>query len=233
MYYNSRMVRLSNKKSIDFVANLVISFFKFQGYFTHITEVNHPDLDSCIYALWHRNQCLIYGFHDRSDVSVLVSHSRDGEIVARGIKHMGFKIVRGSKSRKGAVEATLQMIEDLKQGKRAAIMVDGPKGPEEVVKDGIIKIAKLSGKPIVPVCWHSINKNWITLPTWDKLKMPVLNVNLINLYGKPIYVPEDADDDEIERCRLDVENSLKELDKQIIDEYEKVFWKGLFKRRRK
>ena len=71
------------------------------------------------------------------------------------------------------------------------------------------------------------------MPTWDKLKMPVLNVNLINLYGKPIYVPEDADDEEIERCRLEVENSLKELDNRIADEYEKVFWKGLFKRRRK
>lgn len=228
------MVKLAkNKDSINWLANLVIGFFKFQGLFTHITEVNHPDLNSCLYAMWHRNQCLVYGFHDRPGVSVLISNSGDGEVVARGIKHMGFKIVRGSKSRKGAVESTLQMIDDLKADRRVAIMVDGPHGPAEVVKDGIIKIAKLSGKPIVPVCWYSSNKNLFSLPTWDKLTMPVLNVNLINLYGEPIYVPEDASDEDIEKYRLEVENALKELDKKAPEEYNKVYWKGLFKRRRK
>ena len=104
-------------------------------------------------------------------------------------------------------------------------------GPAKIVKDGAIKIAKLSGKPIVPVCWYSTNFNWIKLPSWDGLRMPILDVRLINLYGDPIYVPEDADDEKIEEVRLQLEESLKELDKRIVDEYEKVYWHGLWKRK--
>lgn len=227
------MVRLLNKNTTKGLASIVRFLFRIQEVFTHIVEVEHPDVDSCLYAMWHCNQCAIYGFQDKSNVSVLISNSRDGEVVAHGISHMGFKLVRGSKGRRGAVEASLQMIEALKNGERCAMMVDGPKGPPKIVKDGAIKIAKLSGKPIVPVCWYSSNFNWVKLPSWDGLRMPILDVRLINLYGEPIYVPEDADDEVIEQVRLKLEQSLKELDKRIPEAYEKVYWHGLWKRKQK
>lgn len=227
------MVRLLNKDSTQYLAMAVRAFFKFQEPFTHIVEVNHPELDSCLYALWHRNQCAIYGFKDKPSVNVLVSRSKDGDVVANGIKPMGFKLVRGSKGRKGAVEASMQMIEALKRGERAAMMVDGPRGPAGVVKDGIIKIAKLSGKPIVPVCWYSSNFNWIQLPSWDGLRMPILDVRLINLYGEPIYVPEDADEDAIEIARQKLQIGLEDLDNRIPEEYKKVYWHGLWRRKQK
>ena len=227
------MVRLLNEDSTQILARVVRGFFKIQEFFTHIIEVQHPEVDSCLYAMWHRNQCAIYGFKDKPTVSVLVSNSKDGDVVARGIKPMGFKLVRGSKGKRGAIEASMQMIEALKSGERAAMMVDGPRGPAEKVKDGVIKIAKLSGKPIVPVCWYSNNFNWITLPSWDGLKMPVLDVRLINLYGEPIYVPEDADNDAIEQARLKLQESLEELDRRIPEEYKKVYWNGLWRRKQK
>lgn len=227
------MVRLLNNDSTQYLAMAVRAFFKFQETFTHIVEVNHPELDSCLYALWHRNQCAIYGFKDKPSVNVLVSRSKDGDVVANGIKPMGFKLVRGSKGRKGAVEASMQMIEALKRGERAAMMVDGPRGPAGVVKDGIIKIAKLSGKPIVPVCWYSSNFNWIQLPSWDGLRMPILDVRLINLYGEPIYVPEDADEDAIELARQKLQVGLEDLDNRIPEEYKKVYWHGLWRRKQK
>ena len=225
------MVRISNKNSAKMFATLVKNFFRFQEFFTHIIEVNHPEVDSCLYALWHRNQCAIYGLQDKQNVNVLISRSRDGDVVAHGIEPMGFKLVRGSKGKKGAIEATMQMITALKNNERAAIMVDGPKGPPEVVKDGAIKIAKLSGKPIVPMCWYSSNFNWLQFPSWDGLRVPVLDVRLINLYGEPIYVPEDADEEEIEKIRLQLQDSLKELDSRIPEEYKKVYWNGLWRRK--
>lgn len=227
------MVRLLNNDSTQYLAMAVRAFFKFQEYFTHIIEVNHPKTDSCLYALWHRNQCAIYGLKDKPTVSVLVSKSKDGDVVANGIKPMGFKLVRGSKGRRGAVEASMQMIEVLKNGERAAMMVDGPRGPAGVVKDGVIKIAKLSGKPIVPMCWYSSNFNWIKLPSWDGLRMPILDVRLINLYGEPIYVPEDADEEAIEAARQKLQASLEDLDSRIPEEYKKVYWHGLWRRKQK
>ena len=227
------MVRLLNKDTVGGLAKLVSVLFKIQGVFTHIVEVKHPDARPCLYAMWHGNQCAIYGFKDKPTVSVLVSQSRDGDVVAKGIKPMGFKLVRGSKGRSGAIEASMQMIDALKNGERCAMMVDGPRGPAKVVKDGAIKIAKLSGKPIVPVCWYSTNFNWVKLPSWDGLRMPFLDVRLINLYGEPIYVPEDADDEALEKARLDLQNSLEELDKRIPEEYKKVYWHGLWRRKQK
>ena len=227
------MVRLLNKDTVGGLAKLVSVLFKIQGIFTHIVEVDHPDSRPCLYAMWHCNQCAIYGLQDKPNVNVLISRSKDGEVASQGIAHMGFNIIRGSKGRKGAVEASKAMVDAMKNGQSCAMMVDGPRGPARVVKDGVIKLAKMAGKPIVPVCWYSTNFNWVKLPSWDGLRMPILDVRLINLYGEPIHVPEDADDEAIEEARLKLQASLEELDRRIPEEYEKVYWHGLWRKKQK
>ena len=228
------MVRLLNKDTVSGLASLVRGLFRIQEAFTHIIEVEHPqNARPCLYAMWHCNQCAIYGLQDKPNVNVLISRSRDGEVVAHGISRMGFKIIRGSKGRKGAVEATMQMIDALKRGESCAMMVDGPRGPAKVVKDGVIKIAKLAGVPIVPICWYSNNFNWVKLPSWDGLRMPILDVRLINLYGEPIYVPADGDEDSEKNAREKLQASLEELDRRIPEEYNKVYWHGLWRRKQK
>jgi len=228
------MVRIVDKNDVGRIADFVTAFFSFQKYFTHIYPVNHPDVGACLYAMWHHDQCCVYGLEDKAHVSVMVSRSKDGEVVANAIERaFGFKTVRGSKGRQGAVEATKQMIEVLKNGERGAIMVDGPRGPLHVVKDGAIKIAKLAGVPIVPMVWYSDNFNLFKLPSWDKLQMPVLDVRLINLYGEPIYVPADGDDDSDEKIRLQLQEALLELQSRAPEEYKKVYWHGLWRRKTK
>ena len=227
------MVRLLNEDTVKGLASLVRGLFRIQEYFTHIIEVNHPEnVRPCLYAMWHGNQCAIYGLQDKGKVNVLISNSKDGEVVAHGISRMGFKIIRGSKGRKGAVEATMQMIDALKHGEACAMMVDGPRGPAKKVKDGVVKIAKLAGVPIVPMCWYSSNFNWVSLPSWDSLKMPILDVRLINLYGEPIYVPADGDENAEKEAIEKLQAALEDLDNRIADEYNKVYWHGLWRRRK-
>ena len=232
--YNFIMVRVVDKDNLGMLADAVTAFFCFQQHFTHIEPVNFPEIKPCLYAMWHNHQCCVYGLPDKSITSVMVSRSKDGEIVANAIERaFGFKTVRGSKQRKGSVEATMQMIDALKKGENGAIMVDGPRGPVHVVKDGAIKIAKLSGAPIVPVVWYSNNFNLIKFKSWDRLQVPFLDVRLINLYGEPIYVPSDGDDASDEECRLKLEKALLELEERAPEEYKKVYWHGLWKRRKK
>ena len=146
------MVRVVGKEDVGKIADFVTAFFSFQKYFTHIVPVNHPEVGACLYAMWHNQQCCVYGLPDKEHTSVMVSRSKDGEVVASAIERaFGFKTVRGSKGKQGAVESTMKMIETLKNGEYGAIMVDGPRGPFHVVKDGAIKIAKLANVPIVPI----------------------------------------------------------------------------------
>ena len=226
------MVRLVQKNDVGKLADLVTGFFSFQKHFTHIVPVNHPDVGPCLYAMWHNHQCCVYGLPDKTHTNVMVSRSKDGDVIASAIERaFGFKTVRGSKGRSGSIEATKQMIEALKAGEYGAIMVDGPRGPLHVVKDGAIKIAKLAGVPIIPLVWYSPNFNLLELPSWDKLQMPVFDVRLINLYGEPIYVPADGDDEADEKIRLHLQEKLLELLEKAPEEYDKVYWHGLWRRR--
>ncbi len=227
------MLKVFFKENRDKLATLVKAFFSYQRHHTHIIGVNHPDAEPCLYAMWHGNQCAIFGLPNKGITNVLISRSKDGNAVASGVEMLGFKVVRGSKGKKGAVEASLQMIEALKSNENCAMMVDGPSGPAKVVKDGAIKIAKLSGKPIVPVCWYSTNFNWVRFSSWDRFSLPIGDVNLINLYGEPIHVPEDADDEALEQARLKLQVSLEDLDRRIPEEYKKVYWHGLWRRKQK
>jgi hypothetical protein len=223
------MVRILNQKNVDKISNLIYFTFKIQEFFTHIVEVEHPNTEPCIYAMWHAHQCCIHGLQNRGKTNVLISRSKDGEVIARVVGKWGFKLIRGSKGRQGAVEASMQMIEALKNGENCAMMVDGPRGPAKVVKDGVIKIARLSGKPIVPIYWYSTNFNWLRLPSWDGLRMPFFDVRLINLYGKPIYVSKDETDEE---ARLRLQASLEELEKRAPEVYKKVYRFGLWRIRK-
>ena len=136
------MVKLLNGKNINKVSTLVFRILKLQELFTRIIEVNNPQKMPCIYAMWHAHQFCIHGISNRDKLHVLVSRSRDGEIIADVVEKWGFKTVRGSKGKKGAVEASMQMISILKSGENCAMMVDGPRGPAKVAKDGVIKIEK-------------------------------------------------------------------------------------------
>ena len=226
------MVRILDGKNVTKVSNLVYRVFKFQELFTRIIEVNNPNKMPCIYAMWHAHQFCIHGISNRSKLHVLISRSRDGEIIADVVERWGFKTVRGSKGKKGAVEATMQMISILKSGENCAMMVDGPKGPAKVVKDGVIKIAKMAGVPIIPVYWYSNNFTFAKFPSWDEMRSPILATNLINLYGEPIYVPQDCDDVVEEEARLKLQNSLEKLEQEAPKAFNEVYQFGLWKKRK-
>lgn len=216
------MVRLINENNIDSLSNIAYKVLRTQEIFTHIEEVNNPNLSPCIYAMWHANQFLIHGIQDKAHLSVLISNSMDGEIIARTVEKWGFKVVRGSSHKKGAVTSTMQMIERLKAGECVAIMVDGPSGPLHKVKNGVIKVAQMTGAPIVPAHWYSPQKTFISLPSWDKMKTPLGHCKILNTYAKPIYVKQDASDEELTAIKNQIKTSLEQLELDAPKMYEEA-----------
>lgn len=227
------MVRISSEKQLDLLSKLVYIVFRIQEPFTKIREVNNPEIKPCIYAMWHAHQCCIHGIKDRKSLSVLISRSIDGEIIARTVEKWGFKTVRGSKGKKGSVEATMQLIDRLKNNENIAMMVDGPKGPAFQAKEGVIKIAKMSQAPIVPVYWYSPDINFIKLPSWDGFRYPFFFARLLNLYGEPIYVNADNTDEQDEQVRIQLQESLNELEQRAPKVFKEVFKFRLWKLKKK
>lgn len=221
MWYKRPMVRLINKHNLGLVTNMVYGAMKFQEYFTRIENVDLQDVGPCIYAMWHADQFCIHGIPKRDKLNVLISNSFDGEIISGVVEKLGFKVVRGSTGRKGSIEGTMQIIDKLKAGESVAMMVDGPRGPAKKVKGGVVKIAKMAGVPIIPVHWYSPQKNFITLPSWDKMKTPILLTNIINLYGNPIKVTCTSEEDEGIYIKM-IQNSLKDLEERLPDIFEEV-----------
>ena len=225
------MVRLVDSKNLKKLSGIVFKVLKLQECFTKIVEVNNPNIKPCLYAFWHAHQFAVHGLPHRANTNVLVSRSKDGELIAEVVEKWGFKTIRGSKGHKGAVEATMQMIDALHNGENCAMMIDGPKGPAKRAKDGIIKIAKLAGVPVIPVYWYSPYPNWIHFNSWDKLRLPVFIVNLINLYGEPIYVPKDGDENSDKLALENLQKQMEDLEARANSEFKKVYKFGLWERK--
>ena len=224
------MVRLINDKNVWLLANTAYFIFRLQEKFTRIAEYNNPNLTPCIYVMWHANQLLVHGIEDKANLNILISNSIDGEIVARTSEKWGFKVIRGSSGKKGAVESTMQMLRKLNNGESVAIMVDGPSGPLHKVKNGAIKLAQKTGVPIVTANWYSPQKTFVSLPSWDKMKIPIGYCEIINTYGKPIYIKEDATSEEIANVKEEIKNQLLTLEKEATGIYREAQKNNIWKK---
>jgi len=225
------MVRLINQKNYDKLGLLIKGFFGFQRHFTHIRNINYPELNSCIFALWHAHQFSLFGLEDKGHTNIMISNSADGEIVAMGVEMLGFKTVRGSTGRKGSITATKQLIERLQNNEFAAIMVDGPRGPARKVKGGIVRIAKNANVPIIPMIWYCPQKNFITLPSWDKMSSPIFDCKILNIYGEPIYVDPNTYDEDEKPIIDKIQASLEDLEKRAPELYKEAKKNKLWKKK--
>lgn len=221
------MVRLINKKNLPIISGIVFRLMKIQEIFTYIRNIDHPDLDNCIYAMWHANQFLVHGLPNRKEINILISTSLDGEIVANVCENWGFKVRRGSAGRKGSITATKQMLDGLKNNESVAIMVDGPHGPYHVVKKGAIVLSKDSNVPIVPVHWYSEDITFRQLPSWDKMTSPIGPCRIINLYGEPIYTENKTE----EQVAQEIEQALYHLEKLAPQKYKEAMKAKLWKKK--
>lgn len=207
------------KKYVPIISTALYFLFRIWEFFVSFKSENYPANDEkVIFALWHHDQLCLDGIPNRNRLNILISKSLDGEIIARVVEKMGFKTVRGSQNKwwkdKGGKEATFELISRLNNGENIAITVDGPSGPLHQVKNGVIKIAKLTGAPIIPVVWYSKSKFLGSLPTWDKLRIPLWFLKSANIYGEPIYVPESATKEEENKIKEELKNTLINLSKK-------------------
>ncbi|HET7909344.1 MAG TPA: lysophospholipid acyltransferase family protein [Nitrospira sp.] len=112
-----------------------------------------------IIAFWHSRQLMMPLTYRGVLAHILISQHQDGEIIARIVERFGFRSVRGSSTR-GGVEALRELIRLGRSGVDLVVTPDGPNGPPQVVKMGVIQLARASKLPIIPLAFGCSKKNF-------------------------------------------------------------------------
>lgn len=139
-----------------------------------------------IYAFWHQRQAFFTWTHRGDGAAVLVSRSRDGELIARTMRLSRIGALRGSSSR-GAAEALREMMEEAGKGVDLGITPDGPRGPAREVKPGVLYLAQKLGIPILPLT-NALSRKLILPRSWDRFQVPLPFGRAVLRYGAPIRV---------------------------------------------
>lgn len=173
-----------------------------------------------VLALWHNRIFFSLYYMDRRfhqlgvPFSLLVSASRDGELIARLIQYMKADVVRGSSSR-GGREALLALMDRTDRGFTAAVTPDGPRGPRYHAHPGAVLLAQRSGLPIVPMTC-GMRRSFV-FKSWDRFICPLPMSPVRILFGDPIWVPKDADEGMREYFRQKLQDDLIALTTEADD----------------
>jgi lysophospholipid acyltransferase (LPLAT)-like uncharacterized protein len=204
------------KKIFSLIGAFYIYFVYISSKKKFINKDNFEKLisenESFIYALWH-DQLLLspLTWQSKKRIDILISKHKDGDIIANLIKFHGFNSVRGStnnpnkEKEKNSISSIRKILKSLKNNISIGITPDGPRGPRHKVSEGIINIARISNKKILPMAL-AYKKKWI-LNTWDKFIIPMPFNEICIVWGVPLDTKID---------KLDISIQQKFLEENLI-----------------
>lgn len=171
-----------------------------------------------IIALWHGQQMLVQFTRPEGEtVAGLVSKSADAEINARVLLLSGNEVVRGSggrertqAGRKGGVSALIALRNALRNGRHVVMIADISKGHPREAGEGIVRLAKLSGRPIVPLALAT-SRYRVMETAWDRMVINWPFGRRCLRLGEPITVAGDADESELEKARAMLTDALNDV----------------------
>lgn len=134
---------------------------------------------------------------------LMISRSRDGDLISGVANRTGWHTPRGSSSR-GGREAMSAMIAHLQRYGFGAHILDGPRGPMGIVKPGIIRMAQETDAVVVPFYTRSENA-WF-FNSWDRFMLPRPFSRVTIEFGEPMEM--DQDPDAFEFLRRDLERNM-------------------------
>jgi lysophospholipid acyltransferase (LPLAT)-like uncharacterized protein len=171
-----------------------------------------------IFCVWHNRlaTCLsgYYAYARKRNrtlgMAAIVSASKDGGFLTAILERFGVQPVRGSSSRRGR-QAMLELITWAEQGYDLAITPDGPRGPRYKIQQGVMTLAQLTGRPILPAAYNLAWK--ISIKSWDKFQVPIPFSLCEVIVERPVRVPREAKDEEREMLRRGLEQTLNTINR--------------------
>jgi len=182
---------------------------------SHDIEEVIAQYSPAIVALWHGQHLLAPALKPRGQRFVaLVSRSADAELNAVVARKLGLDVVRGSggrvgeqRAKKGGAAALIQLKRTIDAGCNVVMIADIPHGKPREAGLGIVTLARLSGRPVVPVA-IATSRRKVLERTWDKTTINLPFGRRAVVFGEPIHVPADADEGEMELKRRQLTEAL-------------------------
>ncbi|MDR3609762.1 MAG: lysophospholipid acyltransferase family protein [Ignavibacteriaceae bacterium] len=161
-----------------------------------------------VLAFWHGQMLLGWYLHRNKNFTALISQSKDGDLLAKLLKHWKYNVVRGSSSKGGDV-ALGMMVDYAKNNESVVITPDGPRGPANKMKAGAVVIAKKSKVPLILVGVGYKKKR--ILKSWDRFEVPKFFSGAKVIYSSPVLLKEDLSFSDTSEAILNCEQKLNEL----------------------
>ena len=200
------------------IGAVLAGYLKFVRATTRFTWIGASNIASLkdegafICAIWHGQNFMIpLAMWEGARVAVLITRHGDGAVVAEACERMGMTPIRASggshkqKDEKGGAAGLRAMITALDQGHIVAMTPDVPRNARVAVQ-GIIALARLSGRPIYPICVATTRR--IDLDNWDRTSLCLPFGRGAIAVGEPIKIARDADGETQEKIRLQLERDL-------------------------
>lgn len=188
----------------------------------HVHAETQEDLP-VIVAMWHGQHFMVpFAKPKHWPAKVMISRSADGEVNAIAARKLGLGLIRASGGRnarqikkRGGMRGFIEAVRALREGFSIAMTADVPKGPARHAGEGIVQLAKHSGRPILPVAVATSRS--IELDSWDKASVNLPFGRGSIAVGELIWVPNDTEDAALEAFRLKVEDGLNAATKRAYE----------------
>ncbi len=167
--------------------------------------------EAVLIAFWH-NQGLFMPFAyygPWGKIRIIVSQSRDGELIASLLWWFGILSVRGSSSRGGS-EALRELLKLASEGTTSLVFTpDGPKGPIYKVKEGLAYLASRSGRPLYLLSVSYTRAKYFK--SWDQFRLPFPFCRAYFTCSPPLSFPRTRNPEELEIFRRSIEQGMNRV----------------------
>ena len=145
---------------------------------------------------------------------VMISHSRDGDVISAVATHLGLPTIRGSTGReasalaKGGAGAFRAAVRAIADGGAMLITPDGPRGPARVMPSGPVQLARAARCPVFVLGLAATPA--LSVKTWDGARLPLPFARAVLVVAGPFFAPVRLDEAGSETLRASWEGAMNE-----------------------
>ena len=178
-----------------------------------LTVVGREHLEACrsrgrpvLLVFWHNRLLYTCYYLRRTALTMMISQSRDGDLIARVARCFGIQAVRGSTSRRGG-RAVVELARAMRAGRTGGITPDGPRGPRYRLQPGALLAAQRAGAAVIPVSIAFSRRK--VFRSWDRFRFPCPGARAVLILGEPLEVPPGARGEALDALAAELEARLR------------------------